>query len=274
MSLVASTRSETTKVFTTSAWWVLAIVLVLYVGGLAGGMGALFTAITTGQLGADGSAPPVSEEALPATLYTIATSIGYVFPLLVGTLMSTGEFRHKTLTPTFLATPRRGVALSGKVLVAVLVGLIYGVISLVSAVVPAAAFMAAGGVDTQLTDSDMWALFGRALLALVLWTIIGVALGAAVRNQVAAIVIVLAFTQFVEPILRVAGAFLDWLEDITAYLPGAASDSLVGQSFYVGLGGGVGDNSLEWWVGGIVLGVYAIVLLILANLTSWRRDIT
>lgn len=274
MSLVASTRSETTKVFTTSAWWVLAIVLVLYVGGLAGGMGALFTAITTGQLGADGSAPPVSEEALPATLYTIATSIGYVFPLLVGTLMSTGEFRHKTLTPTFLATPRRGVALSGKVLVAVLVGLIYGVISLVSAVVPAAAFMAAGGVDTQLTDPDMWALFGRALLALVLWTIIGVALGAAVRNQVAAIVIVLAFTQFVEPILRVAGAFLDWLEDITAYLPGAASDSLVGQSFYVGLGGGVGDNSLEWWVGGIVLGVYAIVLLILANLTSWRRDIT
>ena len=32
MSLLAATRSEGTKVFTTSTWWILAIVLAAYVG--------------------------------------------------------------------------------------------------------------------------------------------------------------------------------------------------------------------------------------------------
>src|SRR3546814_10798718 len=41
---------------------------------------------------------PISQipaEGLPAILYSTATAIGYVFPLLIGTLMVTTEFRHK-----------------------------------------------------------------------------------------------------------------------------------------------------------------------------------
>ena len=88
MSVVAASRSETTKVFTTSSWWILAIVLALYVGSLAGGMAWLFGALATGQLtGETAGAPPIEASTLPLTMFSIASSVGYVFPLLVGTLM-------------------------------------------------------------------------------------------------------------------------------------------------------------------------------------------
>jgi len=275
MSLAASTRSETTKVFSTAAWWVIAIVMIVYVGGMAAGMAGLFGALSDGQLGPEAGMIP--SEGLPAMVYSIASSIGYVFPLLIGTLMVTAEFRHQTLTPTFLATPRRGIALSGKVVVAALLGLLFGVMAIVVTVAPGAGLLAVFGIETQLGEGDTWAMLARILIAFMLWTVIGVGLGALVRNQVAAIVIVLAFTQFVEPILRIAGGFLDWLNNITSFLPGAASDTLVGTSFFTAAGGvdvgsiGVG---LDWWGGGLVLAGYAVVLLVLGGLTSWRRDIT
>ncbi len=84
------------------------------------------------------------------------------------------------------------------------------------------------------------------------------------------------FTQFLEPVGRAAAAFVDGLSDITRFLPGAASDALVGASVFnmsVATGSG-GSEPLEWWVGGLVLLGYAVVLVILGHLLSWRRDVS
>ena len=50
-------------------------------------------------------------EFLAPLIYSFASSVGYVFPVLLGALAVTGEFRHKTLTPTFLAEPNRSLVL-------------------------------------------------------------------------------------------------------------------------------------------------------------------
>ena len=258
-SLANSTRSELTKQFTTSMWWILGLVLFVYVAVTAGGLAGTFGALASGALPPEAAnGPALAPEILPPVIYSIATAVGYVFPLLIGTLLVTGEFRHKTLTPTFLATPRRGVALAGKIVAAVGVG---------------AALLAAFDIDTQLGSSDTWALIGRMAIAFILWVLIGIGVGTLVRNQVAAVVGVLAFTQFVEPILRTVAAFVDGLSDVTRYLPGAASDTLVGASIYTNLGG-VTDSGLEWWVGGLLMLGYAVVFLVLGWLVSWRRDVS
>ena len=44
MSLTAATRSETTKLFSTSIWWILAIVLFVYVAFTAAALGFVFAA--------------------------------------------------------------------------------------------------------------------------------------------------------------------------------------------------------------------------------------
>lgn len=271
MNLASAIRSELTKQFTTAIWWILALVLAGYVALVAVGFGLALTAVATGVL-TDGDAPQLPAEVLPPIIYSVATSFGYVFPLLVGTLIVTSEFRHKTLTPTFLATPSRNRVLAAKVVVAVILGVLYGVIGVVAAAGPGAIVLAASDLPTLLGEGDTWALFGRMLLAFALWTLLGLGVGTVMRNQVVAIVLVLAFTQFIEPIARVAGGFVEWLAPITRFLPGAAGDALVGSSALSIAAAGASDP-LEWWAGGLVLLAYAVVFLVLGRLTSWRRDL-
>ncbi|MFV0319719.1 MAG: ABC transporter permease [Microbacterium sp.] len=275
MSLAAASRAEFTKTFSTAGWWILAIVLVVYVGSTAAGLGAaLAYAVSSGDTAATGM-QGIDASVVGGVTYSLSASIGYVFPLLIGTLMVTTEFRHKTLTPTFLATPRRGTVLWAKVIIGIVVGALFAVLSLIATVGPGAAFLAGFGIETGLGSSDTWAMFGRIGLALILWTIVGLGVGSLVRNQVAAIVIVLAFTQFIEPVARVAANFVDGLGGVTNYLPGAASDALVGFSIFSTVGGtGGAATPVEWWVGGLVLAGYAAVLLVLGQLFSWRRDVS
>lgn len=273
MSLAHATRSEATKQFTTSMWWILAIVLFAYIGFTAAVLGFVFTASASGSL--PGNAPQMPAEGLSTTLYSTATAIGYVFPLLIGTLMVTTEFRHKTLTPTFLATPRRGVVLWGKIMVGIVLGVVFGVVGVLSSVLPSAGFLAASGLETDLGSSETWALFGRMILAFVLWVLVGIGVGALVRNQVGAIVGVLVFTQFLEPVARTAAGFVEGLTDATRFLPGAASDALVGASLFTTAAPGMpAEEPLVWWMGGLVLLGYAVVLVLLGHLLSWRRDVT
>lgn len=267
MSLAAATRSELTKQFTTNLWWILALMLVILVGGVAAAAGWGLGATATGVFGGDPS-PLTGGQDL---VYGMSESLGYIFALLLGTIMVTNEFRHKTLVPTFLAVPKRGKALFAKIVAGTLLGLLYAVIALVAAVAPSAAFLAAYGQETVLAEPETWALFGRVVIALVLWTLIGVGIGTLVRNQAFAIVSVLTFTQFVEPIARIAANFVEGLGNVVAYLPGAASAALTGSSIFQ-LTSSTGAEALEWWQGGVVLAAYAVVLLILGYIASWRRD--
>ncbi|WP_194410269.1 ABC transporter permease [Microbacterium cremeum] len=273
MSLTAATRAETTKQFTTSMWWILAIVLVAYIGSAAAGIAAVFAGTASGALPA-GDTPTLPAEQLPPLLYSMATAVGYVFPLLIGTLIVTTEFRHQTLTPTFLATPRRGRVLVAKLAVGVLLGALFGVLGIFASVAPSAGILAAFGLETEFTSVDTWAMIGRMLLAYVLWALIGVGIGAVVRNQVGAIVGVLVFTQFLEPIVRLAASYVEVLADAARFLPGAAGDALVGASLYDSALVGASATGLEWWQGGLVLLGYAVVLVVIGHLVSWRRDVS
>lgn len=267
---MAALRAEFTKVLTTRMWWILALVMFGYIGLLAGGLGALFGGLTTGAIPSSGRTPHFGT--LAPLIYSFATSVGYVFPVLFGALATTGEFRHQTLTPTFLASPRRVQVLSAKGTGFLLVGAVYGVVALIASVGIGAIALSAFGIDTTLGESTTWALAGRAILAMALWAIVGVGLGALVRSQVAAIVIVLAFTQFVEPLLRLVASFADWTAQIGKFLPGAASDSLVGSSFFTI--SSPSTESLDWWQGGIVLLAYAVLFTVAGYFTTWRKDVT
>ena len=276
MKALRALGSEFQKVFTTRMWWLIALLLVVYVAFLAGGFGAfLGWTIENPDLaentGNNTQLPPGMQ--LAPLIYSFASSVGYVFPVLLGALAVTGEFRHKTLTPTFLAEPHRSTVLSAKFVSQLIVGAGLGVIAFATSVGTGAAALAAFGLDTELDTSDTWALIGRGVLAMAMWATIGVGLGTLVTNQVAAIVIVIAFTQFVEPILRLAASLNDVTAQIGQFLPGAASDALVGASFYsiAAVGSSV---TLEWWQGGLVLLAIGTVATIVGGATTWRRDVT
>lgn len=275
MSFLAALRSEFAKIVTTRLWWVLLIVLIGYVAFTAGILAAAFGGFGEGIIASGTGIPEVPEAALPPVIYSIASSVGYVFPVLFGTLATTVEFRHQTLTPTFLAQPRRGIVLGAKLVVLGFMGAVYGIAALLASVGLGATILNATGHSTGLADAETWALLARIVLAMALWAIIGVGLGALIPSQVAAIVIVIAFTQFVEPILRVVASFWEWTAEIGRFLPGAASDALVGASIFSSLGTPAsGSTALEWWQGGLVMLAMAVLAAAFGYLTSWRRDVT
>jgi len=270
MSLVAVTRSEYTKQFSTAGWWVLAIVLVVYVAFTAGVIALVFGGVASGRITGNGPAPQT--EGLAGLVYSAASGVGYVFPLLVGTLMVTTEFRHKTLTPTFLATPRRSLVLGGKFFVGVVVGLLYGILASAAALAAGAGVLSVFGVDAELASAETWTLVGRMLLAFALWAVVGIGVGTVVRNQVAAIVIVLAVTLFIEPIVRTLGGLVAGFSEVVKWFPSAASDALVGKTIFGAMASG-GAGGLDWWIGGLVLLAYAVVFLVIGLFTTWRRDV-
>ncbi|TFD78352.1 ABC transporter permease [Cryobacterium fucosi] len=279
--LLRAIRAEFAKLLTTRIWWILAAVLFGYIGMLSGGLAALFAGIQSGAIdpsaagtgtGTQGT-PPLGS--LPPLVYSFASSVGYVFPVLLGALATTGEFRHQTLTPTFLANPRRAQVLGAKVITLFLAGAAFGAIALLASVGIGALVINAFGVDTLLGDSATWSLIGRTVIAMALWAAVGVGLGVLVPSQVASIVIVLAFTQFVEPLLRFASMFTEATAGIATFLPGAASDALVGASIFT-MAGPVGGatSTLDWWQGGLVLLAYAAAATVGGYFVSWRRDVT
>lgn len=263
MSYVHAVRAEITKITSTRIWWVLAIIMVAYVGLVAGAGGFFVTALTREA--------PLGDISAPRLVYSFASSIGYVFPVLFGALAVTAEFRHKTLTPAFLVTPRRATVLWAKLTVLFVMGAVFGVLSLIAAVGPGALTLSFGDSGTGLDQPETWLMFARILLAMALWAAIGAGLGVLVPSQVAAIVIVLAFTQFVEPILRAVTSLVDWAASVGRFLPGAASDALVGTSFFTLTQGG-GDE-LPWWGGALVLLAIAAITTAIGYVTSWRRDV-
>jgi ABC-2 type transport system permease protein len=273
--VIRAIRSETVKLLSVRLWWVLAIILFVYVGFMAALLAFAFGSAGDGAGPPDPTQPQLDPAALPPLIYSLATAVGYVIPLILGTLSSTGEVRYQTLTPTFLAQPKRGVVLGAKLIVNAVAGVVLGAVALLASIGAGAGVLAAVGLDPQLGERDTWLLVARIVLAMAIWALVGVGLGSLIPNQIAAIIVVLAFTQFLEPILRLVAGFIDWLAPVGRFLPGAASDALVGSSIFTSLPGlGASTDPLTWWQGGLVLLGYAAVITVLGWLTTWRRDIT
>lgn len=265
-TLVRAIAAEFRKVFSTRIWWVLALILF---GFVAFGAGAIAVAF---GIGGDAGIP-IPPETVPPIVYSMASATGYAFPVIFGAMSITSEVRHRTLGTVFLATPQRSIVLLAKAVVGLVVGALYGIVGLAASFGLGAALLAVTGQEALLGDGETWSMLGRIVLAMALWGLVGVGVGVLVPSQIGSIVAIIAFTQFVEPILRTAAAFVDWLAELGRFLPGAASDALVGASIYAAFSAG-GAEPLDWWQGGLVLAGFAVVLAVIGAATTWRRDVT
>jgi hypothetical protein len=284
--MIAAVRAEFRKFFTTRMWWILLAIAVAYVGG----MGAVFAFLfdwSIAQTSTDpGSISLADYVDLAQTIYSMGVTFGYVFPVLVGALSVTGEFRHQTLTPTFLADPNRVRVLGAKLIAALPLGALYGVVTMGAVAGLGGGTMALVGWPTGLGEAATWGYLARGVLALTIWAMVGVGLGVLLKSQVAAIIVVLAFNTTIEPTLRTIPAFTGRTLGFLDYLPGAAGDAVVGKSMFLGMnvamseeaGGSAADLSgytqLDWPMAVAVLVGYALVFAAIGYFTTWRRDVS
>ena len=105
--------------------------------------------------------------------------------LVLGVVVGAGEYRHGTIASTLLVTPNRLRAVAAQVLACAAGGLVVGLAGALLVALVALPWLSAS--DVALPDLDVMArvVLGTALYS-GLAAALGVALGAALRNQVAA----------------------------------------------------------------------------------------
>jgi ABC-2 type transport system permease protein len=183
--------------------------------------------------------------------------LGALFAGLLGALSFTGEIRHGTIRPTLLATPRRTRVVGAKVLAASLAGLVLGVVATSLAMATGRIVLAVRGVDVALDGADYALLIIGGAVAAGLWAVIGLGIGAVVRNQVPTIVGLLAWLLFVE------GVLVDNAPGLGRFAPGALGQSVSGLH---------PDRLLGPAAGALLLAVYAVGAVVAGTVATVRRD--
>lgn len=262
--MIGLLRSEITKTLTTRTWWGLLIGAVLLTA-----LQAVATAAVAGQapgMGSPGTPDLDAPETLRQAFAGAAFNGTYLFALVIGVLAITGEYRHQTVTPTFLATPRRSRVIVAKALAQVAVGGVFGVVGVLAALVGAGIVIAVRGGSMGLDDGSLWRAMVLVVLAIALWTVLGLGLGTLLRNQIAAVLVAIGLGVVVEPIVGLVLNLLD-LGAVAKFLPSAASSAVLDPDV-------AGVELLPWWAGALVMVGYAVVVGALGVLLSVRRDIT
>jgi ABC-type transport system involved in multi-copper enzyme maturation permease subunit len=246
--------------------WLLALLLAVIFGG---GIVALLALIGPHNL-----QPPLPglDTSAGATTILGLISITIFIPAVLGTVAVTSEYRHRTITPTFLAVPRRWRVLVAKLITFGLGGAGYGLISSSTAVGGVLAACALRGQPLGLGAGDVVGFMARVVLTSAIYTLIGVAVGALLRNQVLAVLVVLGYFYFLETLLLI----IPGVNALYPFLPGGATSALIGFSF---LTDQLGDQ-LGWATtllpsagAALVLLGYAAAAAFAAIAVPLRRDI-
>jgi ABC-2 type transport system permease protein len=250
--MIRLVRAEWTKLVTTKVW----IGLVLGACVMVAGFAVLFTAFAGDP---QSGIPPVGTEQYEKLALSTAPSANVLF-LILGIIGMTQEYRHRTATPTFLTTPRRGQVVVAKLAAYALASALFALLVVTVNYVVVAIHAGARGAAPAL-DADSLGTLARSGLALIIYAVIGVGIGALLRNQVGAIVGGLVYLLVIEPIIRqipaTSGAY--------KWMPGGALEALTA-TFQ-------GPALLEPWQGGLLLLGYGLFAAVLGTFLAVRRDI-
>lgn len=188
-------KSEFRKVLYVRSNWGLLIAAVF--------ISALSTAVTVPLLDADtAGAFGVSLQTTMGVDAVYANAVsGYIFAIILGVLMMTGEFRHGTAVATFLTSPKRSRVVFAKIAVAAVSAAVLMIISALAGFL--AGWLALQTVDNaaEPSESIFINLMLASVLAGVVLGIIGLAIGTLIKNQLLAIVATLVYLFVVDPLL-------------------------------------------------------------------------
>jgi hypothetical protein len=251
--VTAALRAEVRKLLTTQVWFWLVL--------LALGLTILVTCLVSAFSRLEDGGVPI--EALLNAAIGFATLIAAV----LGVIGITGEYRHLTATPTFLSVPRRGTVVGSKLVVYLVTGLLIGVVCVAAAVAIGDPWLSARGFEVDLGADSARRIILGGILSVAIYGIIGVGVGALLRNQVAAVVGIVIYLFVAEPILQA----IPKVQQAYPYLPGGAASALTATS---------DPNAqspvdlLEPWQGGLLLLAYGLAFAILGSMLTVRRDVT
>jgi ABC-2 type transport system permease protein len=179
--------------------------------------------------------------------------------LVLGIVATTGEHRHGTITSSLLASPDRRRLIGAKVLAYLVAGAILGAAAVLATLAVGVPWLSARDAPLDLLDAgDYLALLAEGVASCALFGVIGVGIGAIVRNQVAAVVGTLIYLFVLEPVIGLLST------DVAALTIGGSQSALTAVPV---------DDALEPLPGGLVLAAWGLVLSLVGAELEERRDV-
>lgn len=242
--------TEFLKLRTTRLWWGLAIAL-LSLSALIAVLTLIFADETPGF--------SLREELAQRSLFTSA-GFNSTFALVFGIIGMAGEYKQGTITPTFLAAPQRWRVVVAKALAYAIGGFLLGLTS--SLLVSGIAYvgLAIKDIDVVMPASEIFELLGGSTATATFYGVLGVAVGAVIPNQIAALIGALVEQLIAEPLL------FNFFPEEARFLIGGAGSILSGTP---NLGA-----TLSLWAAAGVLAAWCAAVLSLGSLITERKDIT
>ncbi len=184
--------------------------------------------------------------------------VALIFSALAGVLLITSEYRYGTIRPTLLFTPRRSDVLAAKVTAGLLTGLVFGAAAAGLALGVGSLILSARGIPSALDGGQIALLAGGGLAGVALRGAFGVGLGAIVRNQVGAVIGLLAWDFVVNALL------FGLAPSVGRFMPTTAADAFMGLKT---------KHLLSPAAGAAVLVAWTLALALAGLVVTLRRDV-
>ena len=196
-----------------------------------------------------------------------SSSTAYIMVFVLGVLGVTTEFRYQTITPTVLQTPSRWAIVTAKMITYAVLGILYALVAVLTQVAIAVPWLSSKHVTVDFGNSDVRHAVLGVFGVVALFGIVGLGIGALLRNQIVAVVVGVVFLLVVENIfIAIPG-----VKHVYPYLPGGAVNAILHTT---GTDTVNGVTLLGTAGGVVVLLLWAFVPAIAGAAFSMNRDIT
>lgn len=242
--------AEFLKLRTTRTFWFLALSML-----------ALTALFTVADLATETPATADDARSLISTF-----GIGGLLMLVLGIISSAGEYRHGTITSTFLAAPDRRRVLLAKLLASALTGVLVAIASALLLLAIALPWLSADGeslASLGIGGAELLGIVARTTAYVAISAMLGVGLGALLANQLAAIAVVPVFLIVVDPVLSLL------IDGYDTYSLGGLWSALGGEN-----SGDAGFEVLDPVPAALLYLGYVSAVAAVAAAISQRRDVS
>ena len=251
--MIGLIRSEFLKLRSTQVWFWMLMAAV-----------AITALLVVGQLA------PRDNVTEPSQAYDVFTSSGmaYIVVFVLGVLGVTTEYRYQTITSTVLATPSRWKLITAKMITYALVGAAYALVCVIIEAAMALPWLAAKGIHVSLGSNHIPRGLFAVFLVVALFGIVGLGVGALLRNQIVAVSVGVIFLLVLQNILIA----IPGVKHVYPFSPGGAVNAIITISTQDKTINGV--TLLSAAGGVIVLLCWAFIPAALGAAFTLNRDIT
>jgi ABC-2 type transport system permease protein len=190
--------------------------------------------------------------------YLSLSDLAGVFSALAGVMLVSSEYRYGTMRPTVLFTPKRSRVFAAKIVAGALAGLVFAVVGAAVGWAVGYTILSSRGVTFTLNSGDIVLLVLGGFANVALWGAIGTGLGAVIRNQVGAVITLLAWGFVVSPLL------FGLAPSVGRFMPSYAGDALIGLTT---------QHLLSPVAGGVVLVGWAALLAAIGLTLTTQTDV-